>query len=73
MRFLHVDEAAYYLETTRTNIYRLTEQNRLSRIIGSRGASFGTVRRLQSGRWQSRYQDRQGNQQVAPPTSARAR
>jgi integrase len=30
--------------------------------------SFGTVRRLPSGRWQSRYQDRQGAQQVAPST-----
>lgn len=29
-RFLNVDEAADYLETTRRNIYRLTEQNRLS-------------------------------------------
>ena len=29
-RFLNVDEAAEYLETTRRNIYRLTEQNRLS-------------------------------------------
>ncbi len=32
--------------------------------------SFGTVRRLQSGRWQSRYKDLQGRQQVAPSTFA---
>ena len=29
-RFLDVDEAAEYLETTRRNIYRLTEQNRIA-------------------------------------------
>jgi len=32
--------------------------------------SFGTVRRLQSSRWQTRYQDLQGRQQVAPSTFA---
>jgi excisionase family DNA binding protein len=29
-RFLNVDEAAEYLGTTRRNIYRLAEQNRLA-------------------------------------------
>ena len=29
-RFLNVDEAAEYLETTKRNIYRLAEQNRLA-------------------------------------------
>ena len=29
-RFLNVDEAAGYLETTKRNIYRLAEQNRLA-------------------------------------------
>jgi excisionase family DNA binding protein len=29
-RFLNVDEAAQYLETTRRNIYRLAEQNKLA-------------------------------------------
>ena len=29
-RFLNVDEAAEYLETTRRNIYRLAEQNKLA-------------------------------------------
>lgn len=29
-RFLNVDEAAEYLQTTRRNIYRLAEQNRLA-------------------------------------------
>jgi excisionase family DNA binding protein len=29
-RFLNVDEAAEYLETTKRNIYRLAEQNRIA-------------------------------------------
>lgn len=29
-RFLNLDEAAEYLQTTRRNIYRLAEQNRLA-------------------------------------------
>jgi excisionase family DNA binding protein len=29
-RFLNVDEAAEYLETTKRNVYRLAEQNRLA-------------------------------------------
>jgi excisionase family DNA binding protein len=29
-RFLNVEEAAEYLQTTRRNIYRLAEQNRLA-------------------------------------------
>ena len=45
-RFLNVDEAAEYLGTTRRNIYRLAEQNRLAHHRIARRLQF-TVRDLE--------------------------
>ena len=39
-RFLNVDEAAQYLETTRRNVYRLAEQNKLAHLRIARRLQF---------------------------------